>query len=73
MKTYYFQTDAGAGEVEAKNLNAAIAEYFEAETPKGVKNLRELKARMKKYVADGAWCFIDENDERVVEIGSNRE
>lgn len=72
MKTYYIQTDAGSGEVEAKNLNAAIADYFETETPKGVKNLRELKTRMKKYVADGAWCFIDENDERVVEIGSNK-
>jgi len=72
MKSYYIQTDAGSGEVEAKSLNAAIADYFATETPKGVKNLRELKARMKKYVADGAWCFIDENDERVVEIGSDQ-
>ena len=71
MKTYYIQTDAGSGEVEAKTLNAAIADYFEVETPKGVKTLRELKARFRKYAADGGWCFIEVDGERVVEIGSS--
>ena len=72
VKANYVDTDAGSGEVEAKSLNAAIADYFETETPKGAKNLRELKARFKRYAAAGGWCFIDENDERVVEIGSDR-
>lgn len=57
MKTYYIRTDAGSGEVEAKNLNAAIADYFDGEI-KGVTNLRTLKAKFKKYVEDGGWCFI---------------
>ena len=71
MKTYYISTDAGSGEVEAKNLNAAIADYFDGEI-KGVTNLRSLKSKFAKYAADGGWCFIEVDGERVVEIGSDR-
>ncbi len=71
MKTYYIRTDAGSGEVEAKNLNAAIADYFDGEI-KGVTNLRTLKAKFKKYVEDGGWCVIEVDGERVVAIGSYR-
>ena len=67
MKTYHISTDSFAQEIEAKNLNEAIKEAF-----KGVTHLRSLKAKLKKYLADGAWCFIDENGERVVELGSDR-
>ena len=31
MKTYYISTDAGAGEVEAQNINDAVADYFDGE------------------------------------------
>ena len=71
MSTYYITTDAGSGEVEAKNLNAAIADYFDGEI-KGVTDLRTLKAKFKKYVEDGGWCFIEVDGERVVEIGRDR-
>jgi hypothetical protein len=70
MKTYYIRTDAGSGEVEAKNLNAAIADYFVDGEIKGVTNLRTLKAKFN--VEDGGWCFIEVDGERVVEIGSDR-
>lgn len=71
MKTYHIRTDAGSDEVEAKTINAAIADYFAGEI-KGVTNLRTLKAKFKKYVEDGGWCFIEVDGERVVEIGSDR-
>ena len=71
MKTYHISTDSFAQEIEAKNLNEAIKEAFSTEI-KGVTHLRSLKAKFKKCLADGAWCFIDENGERVVELGSDR-
>ena len=71
MKTYHISTDAGSGEVEAKTLNAAIADYFAGEI-KGVINLRTLKAKFKEYVEAGGWCIIEVDGERVVEIGSDR-
>lgn len=71
MSTYYIATDAGSGEVEAKSLNAAIADYFAGEI-KGVTSLRTLKEKFKKYVEEGGWCFIEVDGERVVEIGSDR-
>lgn len=71
MKTYTITTDALQTEIEAKNLNAAIKEAFDGEI-KGVTHLRSLKAKFKKYVADGGWCFIEVDGERVVEIGSDR-
>ena len=71
MKTFTIRTDAFQTTIEAKTLNAAIAEAFDGEI-KGVTNLRSLKAKFKKYAADGGWCFIAENGKRVVEIGSDR-
>lgn len=71
MKTYYIRTDSGSAEIEAKNLNAAIKEHFEKRPP-SVTNLRSLKTKFKTYVADGAWCFIEVDGERVVSIGSDR-
>ena len=70
MKTFEIRTDAFSTEVEAKNLNAAIKEAFDGEI-KGVTNLRSLRAAFKKYTADGGWCFISVNGDRVVEIGSD--
>lgn len=71
MNTFIIRTDAFSTEVEAKNLNSAIKEAFDGEI-NGVTNLRSLKTRFKKYAADGGWCSIECNDERVVEIGSDR-
>jgi hypothetical protein len=71
MKTYHIRTDAFSTKVEATNLNAAIKEAFDGEI-KGVTHLRSLKAKFKPYAADGGWCFIEVDGERVVEIGSDR-
>lgn len=75
LKTYSIRTDSGSAEIKAKNLNAAIKEHFDGHGGghlQGGTNLRSLKTKFKKYVADGAWCFIEVDGERVVSIGSDR-
>jgi hypothetical protein len=64
MKTFSIRTDSDSGTLEASDLTEAIREYFGATS---VRSLREYFARI-----DGAWCRIDCDGERVVEIGIDR-
>lgn len=52
----------------ADDLDEAIGEAFSGEGL-GIKNLPSLESKFPKYVEDGAWCWIEEDGERVVEIG----
>lgn len=66
MKTYYIQTDSFQVEIKAPRLNAAIQKAFGSKA----NNLKALTRYFAPFVSDGAWCFIDEDGSRVVEIGS---
>jgi len=69
LNSYTVTTDAFQAEVEAENLNDAIEEAFDGEGLGKITDLGSLMAKFQKYVADGGWCWIEENGNRVVEIG----
>ncbi len=69
MKTYTVRTDSFLmDDFQADNLDAAIEEAFEGEIA-GIKDTESLERKFARYVADGGWCWIDEDGERVFEIG----
>lgn len=67
-KNYVIETDAFGYETDAESLDEAIEEAFAGEI-KGITNVESLERIFAKYVTDGGWCFVEENGERVVEIG----
>lgn len=66
VKTDSFMLD----DFEAASLDAAIAEAFNGEGLGKITGLESLERKFAKYVADGGWCWIEQDDIRVVEIGS---
>jgi hypothetical protein len=69
MKSYVIQTDSFCYETEASSLNEAVAEAFAGEIA-GVRDVVSLERKFARYVADGGWCRVDEDGERVLEIGA---
>jgi hypothetical protein len=57
-----------ADEIIADDLDDAIREAFYGEI-KGVTGRDSLERKFEKYVADGGWCWIEEDGVRVLEIG----
>lgn len=70
MTTYTVRTDGFlCDDFEADNINEAIAEAFAGEGLGKIVDEASLYAKFEKYVADGGWCWIEEDGVRVVEIG----
>ena len=67
MKTYYICTDAEAAFVVAESLNEAIRWFFR-DNP-NITDRRTLGLEMERFSADGAFCWIECEGERVFEIG----
>ena len=70
MNSYTVTTDGFQYETEADTLDAAIAEAFEGEGLCKIVDRDSLDQKFAKYVADGGWCWIEENGIRVIEIGA---
>ena len=68
-QTYEIQTDAFSCEVEAGNLDEAIEAGFDGEGLGKITDEAALHRRFRRYVADGGWCLIECDGERLVEIG----
>lgn len=71
MSLYTVRTDAFMiDDFEAESLDAAVAEAFAGEIG-GVKDVASLRKKFAKYEADGGWCWVEEDGERVLEIGKS--
>ena len=69
MATYTVKTDAFMhDDFEADSLDEAIEEAFAGEGL-GIRDYATLLRKFPRYVADGGWCWIECDDEMVVEIG----
>jgi hypothetical protein len=68
QQTYRISTDADSGDVLAPSLAAAIRRYFGGRNLQ-VRDVRSLHRYMAAYTPDGAWCRIERDGERLVEIG----
>ena len=72
MNNYTISTDSFlATEFEAPTLNAAIESVFRGAFAgaEPVNNEQSLRRAFAPFIADGAWCWIEENGLRVVSIG----
>jgi len=69
MKTYYICTDAQAAFVVAESLNEAIRWFFRDKPH--ITDKRTLRREMERFLADGAFCWIECGGERVFEIGDS--
>ena len=65
MSTYTIRTDADLYDaVDASSIDDAVDQATE------FSDLSALERHINRHVADGAWCWIECDGERVVEIGS---
>ena len=69
MPTYVIKTDGFEYECKAESLDAAIAEAFDGEGLGKIVDEASLEKKFAKYVDEGGWCWIEEDGERVLEIG----
>ncbi len=67
--TYVVKTDGFEVEIDATSIDEAIEEAFEGEGLGKITDQPSLEQKFAKYVADGGWCWIEENGERVLTIG----
>lgn len=65
---YVVETDGFGWEDVAENLDQAIEIAFDGEGLGKITDRKSLEAKFAKYVADGGWCWIEEDGVRVVEI-----
>jgi hypothetical protein len=68
---YTIRTDAFLADgIDAANVDAAIRQTF-ADEPgaASVVDVRSLAAWIER-IADGAWCWIEEDDTRIVDLRS---
>ena len=71
MATYSVQTDAFSyDDFEAESLDSAIAEAFDGEIA-GLVDEDSLYAKFQRYVSDGGYVRIEENDVLVVSLGED--
>ncbi len=69
MALYQVATDGFDVEIEAENLNDAIADAFDGEGLGKITDEASLRQKFQRYVADGGWCWIEKDGVRVLEIG----
>jgi len=70
MGRYTVQTDGFlADNLDATNLDDAIAEAFDGEGLGAIVDLASLEDKFARYVADGGWCRIKEDGVVIVSIG----
>lgn len=65
MKSYYIYTDAASQEIEAENVEQAIAEF--GECPKWVKTAEDFEEWLEKVGGFGA---ISEDDVEIAKVAS---
>lgn len=64
---YFVATDAFKWNGRCDCLDNAIEQAFDGEI-RGIVDEETLYAKFQRYVADGGWCWIECQGERVVEI-----
>lgn len=68
MANYTIKTDDfECDDIEAENIDDAIDQCDFGATVNDADALRRLFER--KYVADGGWCWIEQDGEKVFEVG----
>jgi hypothetical protein len=67
LHEYHIHTDAFSYDCWAESLDDAIEEAFSDELDAATDE-DSLREEFEQFVADGGWCWIEEDGERVVEI-----
>ena len=70
MAKYTVRTDGFlCDDFECDSLDEAIAYAFDGEGLGKITDEESLRRKFQKYVADGGWCWVEEDGECVIEIG----
>jgi hypothetical protein len=69
MKHYTITTDAMQDEIDATGIDAAVRDFFDGDF--GIVDLKTLKEKFPKYVADGAFVRIEEDGEEILSMGQS--
>ena len=68
MNSYTVTTDGFQYETDAESVDEAIAEAFSGEGLGPIVDEESLSRLFGPLTQDGGWCWIEEDDVRVVEL-----
>ena len=70
MASYTIKTDGFQYETDAETIDEAIAEAFSGEGLGEIIDEESLFRLFGPLTQQGGWCWIEEDDVRILEIGS---